>query len=202
MTHFRTGKRTNLQALRALLVGKPLEGKIRMNLRSIVPCIVAGTILATTMGIANAADFNLKTTASHHRGHAAKQRTSLNHHHHWASRRPHHRRSYAVARLSHQDQPPASGRAPQSGIASVYSGERTANGEYASANRLTAAHRSLPFGTMVKVTHRATGRSVVVRINDRGPFISGRVIDLTPAGAHALGFSGLAPVTLTVISHG
>jgi rare lipoprotein A len=118
-----------------------------------------------------------------------------------ASRR-HHGGSHAAASLSHQDQPSASGRAPQSGIASVYSGERTANGEYASANRLTAAHRSLPFGTMVKVTHRSTGRSVVVRINDRGPFVSGRVIDLTPAGAHALGFSGLAPVTLTVMSHG
>ena len=178
-----------------------------MDLRSIVPCIVAGTILATTMTIANAADLNIGTTGPHHRSHAAKQRTSFNHHHHhhWASddaSRRHHGGSHAVASLSHQDQPSASGRAPQSGIASVYSGERTANGEYASATRLTAAHRSLPFGTMVKVTHRATGRSVVVRINDRGPFISGRVIDLTPAGAHALGFSGLAPVTLTVVSHG
>ncbi len=55
---------------------------------------------------------------------------------------------------------------------------------------------------MVMVTHRGTGRSVVVRINDRGPFIRGRVIDVTPAAAHALGFSGLAPVTLTVMAHG
>jgi peptidoglycan lytic transglycosylase len=89
----------------------------------------------------------------------------------------------------------------QSGIASIYSGERTANGEYAYAKRLTAAHRTLPFGTLVKVTHRKSGRSVVVRINDRGPFIRGRVIDLTPAGARALGFSGLAPVVLTVVGH-
>ncbi|HEX4552728.1 MAG TPA: septal ring lytic transglycosylase RlpA family protein [Xanthobacteraceae bacterium] len=173
-----------------------------MNLRSIVPCIVAGTILATTMGTANAARSNHGITATHHRGHAAGQRISLKHHHHWASHRSHHGRVQAVARLSHEDQPSASGRAPQSGIASVYSGERTANGEYASANRLTAAHRSLPFGTMVRVTHQGTGRSVVVRINDRGPFVSGRVIDLTPAGAHALGFSGLAHVTLTVIARG
>jgi len=50
----------------------------------------------------------------------------------------------------------------------------------------------------VRVTNRRNGRSVVVRINDRGPFIKGRVIDLTPAGAQALGFSGLAPVTLQV----
>jgi rare lipoprotein A len=57
----------------------------------------------------------------------------------------------------------------------------------------------LPFGTKVRVNNKRNGRSVVVRINDRGPFIRGRVIDLTPSGARALGFSGLAPVTLDVI---
>jgi rare lipoprotein A len=87
----------------------------------------------------------------------------------------------------------------QSGIASVYSGGRTANGERASAGGLTAAHRTLPFGTMVRVTNNRTGRSVVVRINDRGPFVRGRVIDLTPAAARELGFSGLANVTLDVV---
>jgi len=87
----------------------------------------------------------------------------------------------------------------QSGIASVYSGGRTANGEHAAASGLTAAHRSLPFGTRVRVTNTRSGRSVIVRINDRGPFVRGRVIDLTPAAAHALGFSGLAPVTLAVL---
>ena len=87
----------------------------------------------------------------------------------------------------------------QSGVASVYSGQKTANGEYASAGGLTAAHRTLPFGTKVRVTNQHTGRSVVVRINDRGPFVRGRVIDVTPAAAHELGMSGLAPVTLTVL---
>ncbi len=87
----------------------------------------------------------------------------------------------------------------QTGIASIYSGGRTANGEHARASGLTAAHRTLPFGTMVRVTNQRSGRSVVVRINDRGPFIRGRVIDVTPAAAHVLGFSGLAPVTLAVI---
>ena len=72
--------------------------------------------------------------------------------------------------------------APQTGIASVYSGEKTANGEYAHASRFTAAHRTLPFGTLVQVTNTRTGRSVIVRINDRGPFIAGRIIDLTPGG--------------------
>jgi rare lipoprotein A len=94
----------------------------------------------------------------------------------------------------------AEARKPQSGIASVYSGGRTANGERALPHRMTAAHRTLPFGTHVKVTNRRNGKSVVVRINDRGPYRRGRVIDLTPAGARAIGFRGLAPVTLTVVS--
>src|SRR5271156_5645527 len=81
----------------------------------------------------------------------------------------------------------------QEGIASVYSGERTANGEYAHATGLTAAHRTLPFGTKVRVTNHQTGRSVVVRINDRGPFVSGRIIDLTPAGAPPPGVWGPRP---------
>lgn len=87
----------------------------------------------------------------------------------------------------------------QSGLASIYSGGRTANGERAAASALTAAHRTLPFGTMVRVTNERSGRSVVVRINDRGPFIRGRVIDVTPAAAHVLGFSGLTRVTLAVL---
>jgi rare lipoprotein A len=86
----------------------------------------------------------------------------------------------------------------ESGIASIYaySGTKTASGERANPSGLTAAHRTLAFGTRVRVTHRRNGRSVTVRINDRGPFVRGRVIHLTPAGARALGFSGLAPVKL------
>ena len=86
----------------------------------------------------------------------------------------------------------------ESGIASVYaySGSKTASGERANPAGLTAAHRTLAFGTHVRVTNRRNGRSVTVRINDRGPFMRGRVIDIRPAGASALGFSGLAPVKL------
>jgi len=89
----------------------------------------------------------------------------------------------------------------ESGIASVYaySGELTANGETASPKALTAAHRSLPFGTLVRVTNDLSGRSVVVRINDRGPFVAGRIIDLTPAGAAAIGSDGLAHVSLEIV---
>jgi rare lipoprotein A len=86
----------------------------------------------------------------------------------------------------------------QPGIASVYaqSGGKTASGEAATPGALTAAHRTLPFGTHVRVTNKRNGRSIVVRVNDRGPFLPGRIIDLSPAAAHALGISGLAPVTM------
>ncbi|HLH96245.1 MAG TPA: septal ring lytic transglycosylase RlpA family protein [Xanthobacteraceae bacterium] len=83
------------------------------------------------------------------------------------------------------------------GLASSYSeGTQTASGEKFNANELTAAHRTLPFGTRVRVTNRTNGRSVVVTINDRGPFVRGRIIDVTPAAARALGMSGLASVTI------
>jgi rare lipoprotein A len=98
--------------------------------------------------------------------------------------------------------------APQGsvGIASVYANgdghawSKTANGERVNPNALTAAHRSLPFGTRVAVVNQHNGKKVIVRITDRGPFVRGRIIDLTPAGARAIGLSGLAPVTLTVVS--
>jgi rare lipoprotein A len=90
----------------------------------------------------------------------------------------------------------------ETGIASVYAyrGGKTASGERVSPSALTAAHRTLPFGTIVDVINRSNGKKVTVRINDRGPFVRGRVIDLTPAGARALGFSGLAPVTIVRLS--
>jgi rare lipoprotein A len=66
------------------------------------------------------------------------------------------------------------------------------------AGKMTAAHRTLPFGTHVTVVNRTNGRSVVVRINDRGPFVRGRVIDLSPAAGRALNMDGLASVSLIV----
>ncbi|MGY6529206.1 MAG: septal ring lytic transglycosylase RlpA family protein [Cyanobacterium sp.] len=91
------------------------------------------------------------------------------------------------------------------GIASWYGpgfhGRRTANGERFNQNALTAAHRTLPFGTRVKVTNVSNGRSVVVRINDRGPFTGGRVIDLAAGAAQAIGLKGrgVGPVTVQVL---
>jgi rare lipoprotein A len=88
-----------------------------------------------------------------------------------------------------------------SGLASVYdrsSGKQTASGERLDEQALTAAHRSFPFGTVVRVKNKRNGREALVRINDRGPFVRGRIIDLTPAAAKVLGFSGIADVSLAV----
>ena len=96
-------------------------------------------------------------------------------------------------------------RATLRGIASYYgydgSGNRTASGQRFNPEGMTAAHRSLPFGTQVRVTNTRNGRSVVVRINDRGPFIRGRVIDLSAGAARILGMmgSGVAPVHIEVL---
>jgi rare lipoprotein A len=90
----------------------------------------------------------------------------------------------------------------QCGSASWYAlTSRTASGERANPNTLTAAHRTLPFGSKVRVENLKNGRSVVVRINDRGPFSGGRVIDVTRAAASSLGFvsAGTAKVRLTVL---
>ncbi|OHV11224.1 hypothetical protein BH688_07845 [Kushneria phosphatilytica] len=93
-------------------------------------------------------------------------------------------------------------RGEASYYASRYVGQQTASGERLSAQQLTAAHRSLPFGTRVRVTNLDNDRHVIVRINDRGPFTRGRIIDLSPLAARRLGMlrSGTAPVRLEVLS--
>lgn len=82
-----------------------------------------------------------------------------------------------------------------------FAGRATANGETYDPGDLTAAHKTLPFGTEVRVTNRSNGRSVVVRINDRGPYAGGRVLDVSAAAAERLGMkgSGVAPVTIEVL---
>ena len=88
------------------------------------------------------------------------------------------------------------------GVASFYTeGARTASGEKFDARELTAAHRSLPFGTRLRVTNVATGRSVTVRVNDRGPYVAGRVVDVSHSAADALGMveQGTAKVKLDVV---
>ena len=85
---------------------------------------------------------------------------------------------------------------PASWYGPGFQGRKTASGETFNTNDMTAAHRTLPFGTKVKVVNKKTGKSVVVRINDRGPYAHGRVIDLSKASAQALGISGVGSVTL------
>lgn len=93
------------------------------------------------------------------------------------------------------------------GLASFFgkeiAGNRTANGEKCDPTTLTAAHRTLPFGSLVRVTDSMTGNSVIVRINDRGPFSGKRVIDLSKAAARELGIvgRGTARVLLSLVAH-
>ena len=83
-----------------------------------------------------------------------------------------------------------------------FQGHETASGENYNMTDLTCAHRSLPLGTLIRVTNLMNHKSVVVRVNDRGPFLASRVIDLSYAAAHFLGFDGTAKVRLDVLSHG
>ena len=93
----------------------------------------------------------------------------------------------------------ASERCEASWYGPGFYGNLTANGEVYTGRTYTAAHKSLPFNTKVLVTDLNTGRSVIVRINDRGPYIAGRCIDLSPEAKRGLGMNDLADVSLKVI---
>jgi rare lipoprotein A len=111
-----------------------------------------------------------------------------------------HRSSQPAKRNRHRTA--ASTASGQVGTASYYQhGQMVASGARFNPGALTAAHRTLPFGTRVRVTHLGSGRSVEVRINDRGPFIAGRIIDLSKAAAQLIGMtaSGVARVSMTVL---
>src|SRR5579863_2981993 len=105
---------------------------------------------------------------------------------------------------------PAAGVAPgasaETGLAAVYSDRlnhhKTASGKMYDRSQLTAAHKTLPFGTRVKVTNTRNGKSVVLTITDRGPREAGRILDISPAAAHELGFlrRGVGQVKLEVVS--
>ncbi|MGJ5010676.1 septal ring lytic transglycosylase RlpA family protein [Bradyrhizobium oligotrophicum] len=108
----------------------------------------------------------------------------------------------SVVRVRQAELSPPPAHATSSGLASYYSeGRKTASGERFDPSELTAAHRSLPFGTRLQVTNVKTGRSVVVRVNDRGPFVQGRVVDVSYSAAQALGMihTGVAPVKVSVV---
>lgn len=93
----------------------------------------------------------------------------------------------------------ANANAAQCGRASWYAlTSRTASGERMNPSAMTAAHRSLPFGTKIKVTNKKNGKSLVLRINDRGPFIKGRILDVSKAAANQLGFIGSGHTSVCV----
>jgi rare lipoprotein A len=121
---------------------------------------------------------------------------------------PENNRSASILRNSHAasyatKSPALKTQSSVFGVASFYDDEEslTADGETLHPNELTAAHRTLPFGTRLRVTNVANGRSVVVRINDRGPFVAGRVVDVSPSAAEKLKMTdpGTAKVKLDVI---
>src|SRR5712691_3324196 len=112
----------------------------------------------------------------------------------------------AVAAKKHAplgaNKPAAETKEGSHGLASFYrQGSQTANGESFNPSELTAAHRTLPFGTRLRVTNVATGQSVTVRVNDRGPFVPGRVVDVSYSAAETLGIvgQGVAKVKLDVV---
>jgi rare lipoprotein A len=148
----------------------------------------------------------------HHHHH----RYGFSHHHHHLNfrgrYRHHHRHGYRMQRQALAR--PVAGAQPSFGVSSVagqlvraswYCGgeklsSRTASGEHFNRGGLTAAHRSLPFGTRVQVTNVATGRAVVVRINDRGPFVGGRSLDLARGAAQAIGLHSTGAVRMVVLN--
>lgn len=135
---------------------------------------------------------------------SAKSRHHRHHHHH-----RHHAQTDTNAtsdwRNANASMTPTSGTGRSfSGMASFYgneSGSKTASGQRFNQNAMTAAHRSLPFGTKLRVTDTSSGRFVTVRVNDRGPFVRGRVVDVSPSAAEALGMvdKGITTVRLEVV---
>lgn len=154
---------------------------------------LAALALALPLGAQNVAhaDYACKGTAKdcarYEKG-AYKKTTSKN--------------SYASNKSSRAYSGTTSGRTYQTGIASYYwQPQKVASGGYFNPNALTAAHKTLPFGTRVKVTHLGNGRSVIVKINDRGPYIKGRIIDLSKRAAGVIGMqgSGIARVKIEIL---
>jgi peptidoglycan lytic transglycosylase len=138
---------------------------------------------------------------------------SRHHHQHYAHRHHHHLAHASTSgtevanwgsswRDANASVMPSSGSGRSfSGVASYYgneSGSRTASGEHFNQNAMTCAHRSLPFGTKLRVSHG--GRSVIVTVNDRGPFVRGRVLDLSKGAARVLGLGGVGRITAEVVS--
>lgn len=164
---------------------------MRIVLKAVLACV-------PVLMLAGAPAFAAPKKAAHHSCSAST--------HSCGAKAKKHRSAKAHARTKRAHKASAGGG--YSGMASWYGGKfhgrKTASGERYNQGAMTAAHKTLPFGTRVRVTHARTGNSVVVRINDRGPFIRGRIIDLSRAAASQIGLTatGVAPVRVTVLGRG
>jgi len=170
-----------------------------LNRRALRNALMAAALLAVASGVSTcpASAHSNRAGAKQGRHHFALTSEAAVGRHNLHQRRGVRRKLFASAGLSER-QVKWSAESDVSGIASVYNDKDTASGEPMDPAAMTAAHRTLPFGTEVTVVNHDNGCSAVVRINDRGPFVQGRVIDLSPAAALALGVDGLASVSLIV----
>jgi rare lipoprotein A len=167
-----------------LRYGKSALGLVAQP-RMAIALIAASVALGGTVSEASAKSKH-RHHHKHHHHHAAKKATETNPFEANASIGP-----FAPIAAPMAAAPASHGGRSFSGVASYYgneAGSRTASGQRFNQNAMTAAHRSLPFGTKLRVTHG--GRSVVVTVNDRGPFIRGRVLDLSKGAASAIGLTG------------
>lgn len=178
-------------------------GCIDLEAPPVLACRVRGItrLLALTLGAASLAACAQTSVVSRNSEYLASRQVSLDHDRKTASVP----QRVAVLKkhtpfAAHKS--PAGTQVASQGVASFYSeGTDTASGEKFDAHELTAAHPTLPFGTRLRVTNVATGRSVTVRVNDRGPFVPGRVVDVSYAAAESLGMvgRGVAKVKLDVV---
>lgn len=164
-----------------------------------VTLAISTLVLCSSVSVAQAAKHH--SISKHHSKHstAANHKTSHHAHSNHHSRHTHH-----IASHRHSLHDFASYTGIHSGLASLYStrfqGRPTASGELYDMDELTAAHRTLPLGSYVEVTNLENNRTVMVRINDRGPFHGGRVLDLSTAAAEELGMGSTGRVKITPVS--
>jgi rare lipoprotein A len=160
-----------------------------------MPSIGFARLLAITLAAASLAACARTSVVSDRSDWRSGPRQAVAHHQPSPAPRP-------VSVVRRHDAPAHTDVASGGGLASFYTeGARTANGEAFNTHELTAAHPSLPFGTKLRVTNVSTGRSVTVRVNDRGPYVPGRVVDVSYAAADQLGMvkGGVAKVKLDVV---
>ena len=158
------------------------------------------TLLALTLGAASLAACAQSTVVSQKSGLRPVRQASLDQDRSTSSMMK--RRVAAVRKHTVASRSEAGGKTASHGVASYYTeGTKTASGEKFNTLEMTAAHPTLPFGTKLRVTNLSSGRSVTVRVNDRGPFVHGRVVDVSYSAADALGMvgKGVAKVKLDVV---